>query len=456
MKYQKMAVLLFISVAIVGCASHQLKNTQKLEAAARKQALSSTISPQQALEEAEELLKQAKREELELFAPLHMKEAEKSINEAQFFMNSKNNEKVLESSFKAKQMVFAGVKNKALVKRKLNRSLEQFLRIKKIGSERFYPSKFKVNKDELRELFTLLESGEVSEAVEAERAVIESLTKLEIKTLYKKYVGLAEDVLSKAKSEKADELAVTTYKAAEQKIQNADEFIKKNFLKVDEIEKIGNQAMREANHAYLIAKEVADTKGMNQKQAEKRALYIESLLEKIATSLRSESGIGLSIADQSKRLADKAVKSLETVGEMNQRADNSKDKVDAAVKAMNDKLKLKEEELAALNNQNENLQSQVGETKNELARVQAKLVAISNKNQPKEHVETKAVKATEAKTEVEAESVTIKTEAVSEADSKAAVTQAIKPAAETDNKTAVEANVVKNNPLVNKPDIKQQ
>ncbi|MDH5517456.1 MAG: hypothetical protein OEY36_06515 [Gammaproteobacteria bacterium] len=442
MKYQKMIALFLITVTITGCASQQLKNSQKLEAEARKQALNATISPQQALEEAEELIKQAKREELGMYAPLHMKAAEEAISEARIFMQSKNNVKLLESSFKARQMVLAGVKNKALVKRKLSRSLEQFLRIRDIGAEKYFESEFNSRKEDLTELFSALESGNVAAAVSDENALLKSLTSLEIDTLYKKYVGLAEDVLKKAKDEKADELAVVTYKSAEQKIHQAGEFIKQHYLKQDEAEKAGNLAMQEANHAYLIAKEVKATKGMEEKQAEQRALYIESLLEKIAEAMNAESGIGLTIADQADRLARKATKSSSAVSKVNSLLAGNKSETSAALKVINEKLKAKEQELLSVNNENQSLRLQLDEATNKLTALQQKPVAAAA---------TEAGAGAEAGTEAGAEAgAEAGTEAETEAATEAATEAEIKPAEKTPENSAFiqETNTEK------KPDLK--
>ncbi|MDH5393392.1 MAG: hypothetical protein OEY11_09425 [Gammaproteobacteria bacterium] len=398
MKYQNMSVLFVLSLTIIGCASPQLKNTQILEDEARKQALSSAISPQQAFEEAEELLKQAKREELELYAPLHMKAAEKAIEEARFFIRSKDNEKILQSSFKAKKMVFAGVGNKALVNRKLSATVEQFARLKTIASKDSFADEYASCRDDVIELFSLLESGDVASALKEEPVVLRALTKLEIKTLYKKYVGLAEDVLEKAKKEKADELAVTTYKSAEAEIRKAGEFVKTNYLNISEVERVGNLAIKEANHAYFIAREVAAIKGLEVKPAEKRALYIESLLNKIAKALGAESGVGHSITDQAGRLADKAGKKAESMGQIHKLAAVNKEKVSAVREKMEQTLQSRDQALSALREENQTLQAQLQQSINEIAALKATLAAEKDRHsEPVKSTknEDKAVKTVE-------------------------------------------------------------
>lgn len=304
-------VLLSLSLVIMnGCSSNKLKNTKLLADAAKKQAETSVITPQQAFEEAAASIKNAKDQELDFFAPIHSEEANLSYAEAQKLLSSKSSStKILEECFKVKQLVLAGIKHKSQVKITLARSVEHLNIVKEIGAEQFFRDEYKDRKGDVKELIIMIEKGDTKDAVKEEKEVLEKLSELEVKTIFAKYISPAEEMLKKAKTEKADELAEVTYKKAEEEIKNADAYVKANYKNHSAVEKVGASALRAANHAYYVAKEVVELDGMKPKLAEQRVLYIESLFTKITQSMNIDSGIGKSLYEQSKYISSKTADS---------------------------------------------------------------------------------------------------------------------------------------------------
>lgn len=369
MNNKSISVLLLVSLTLFGCSSQKLKNTDRLEAEAIKLALATEITPEQALQEATEAMNDAALEELDFYSPLHMKEAGDAFSEAQKLIKKDTGKsKSIQESFKVKQIVKDGLKNKNAAKEILSRSVDSLTVLKELDAPKLFSSEYKSRREDVIDLFIMIESGGIKDVAKKENDVLKKLAELEIKAIYEKYISPADKALLRAKDDKADDLAAVTYKNAVTEIRKASDYIKTNYKDRKAVEKLGQDALREANHAYYVAKEVLELKGMSVDLAETRVLHIESLFEKINQSMNMESGIGSSLSDQAEKIFLKAKANAQVIANMGSQMKDSAESIMTAEKANEEKQALVDEKIRLLEQDRDLLKSQLEQANLALAK----------------------------------------------------------------------------------------
>lgn len=186
----------------------------------------------------------------------------------------------------------------------LEKSLAHKQVLEELGSPEVLPDAFQDTVDDLKDLIKEIEGGFLDKAAKGQADLLSAMTDVEINTLKKQHLSQAESMLDKADSVDADDFAETTFEQAEQTLESATKFIEKNYSDRDGVRKTGLEALYAASHAYFIAKESAELIELKPSDAEKKALYFESLLARINKSVGVENLSTMSLYDQSVRLAE--------------------------------------------------------------------------------------------------------------------------------------------------------
>lgn len=302
--------LIASGILLTGCANNQIANTEILSQQAKEQAINSSLSPQEAILNSAKLIEESQSAQLHFFAPLHYSEAKDALTEAQNLLNSKAaNTLVLEQTFKVDSLLKSAYKNKTIVLSTLKKSLDHKQVLEELGSPDVLPEDYQDTVEDLKDLIKEIEGGFMDKALKGQAELLTLMTEVEISTLKKQHLSPVESMIDKAESIDADEYAEQTFKQAEQTLESATVFIEKNYKDRKAVRKNSQDALNAASHAYHIAKEASELVELKRADAEKKALYFESLLERINKSVDIENLNTMSLYDQSVLMA----KTIETL-----------------------------------------------------------------------------------------------------------------------------------------------
>ncbi len=279
-------VSLCLILLLTACANKQPASTQSIQQKAAAQANEANFTPEQAIEKVEAMLAKAKESELPFYAPLHMSQAEKSLEEARQYLISPPKEiqnAALMSAIAAQNFLQKGHENKALVKETLAEALNHKEVLIELGAPQVLKDDYEDAVDELKDLIILLESGKTGEAITQQKDVLATMSRVEIDTLKKTHLGPAREWLAKADDIDADDFAAATFDKAEYQLSQADQFIENNFRDRDGVAKAGFRALKAAQFAYYISQEAERLLALTHEDAELKAL---SLMEQLNTIAR--------------------------------------------------------------------------------------------------------------------------------------------------------------------------
>jgi len=322
--------LTFSALLLSACASKQIAISESVQQRAAQEASSATISPEQAIESAEEKLSDAKAAELEFFAPLHLVQAQESITQAREYLieppeDIKN--AALMAAIAAQNFIEDAYKNKVTVQA----NLKEALRHKDILIELKTPSLLADDYQSLMEDFVdlviLIEKGKTAEAVSDQVALLADMSELEIKTLKNIHLTEAEAFYEKADDIDADEYAELSFDKAGQVLDASNNFIQKNYRDRKGVKKAGEEALWATKRAYYVALESEKVIRMEPENSEKHILLMVDLLNSI-----NQKAYGEDLEPQKLYSATEAL--IKMVGNLKAQLETSKQETKLAIQKL--------------------------------------------------------------------------------------------------------------------------
>ncbi|GEM_PF-1642883 len=296
-------------LALSGCSSNKLA-TSGVEDLAKQQAMKSTMTPGQAVDEARKSIEQAVNDNLAFFTPLHFKNAQDTLAYVEKLQNGEEKPKdmstelaIITESFKAKELINAAYKTKVLIEQTLADSLAHKAVLDELEVKKDYPKTYAERVEELVDLFQLVEQNKVEDARKEQPDLLNAMARLEINTLIKRNVSPAQLVLDKAEDNDADDYAELTFEQAEKAIARAKSFINQNYRDREQVVLVGKEALVAAQRALHIGLESQSMVKLDEEQAEQKALEMESMIKVIRTAMDASEIEGLSIQEQAAKLA---------------------------------------------------------------------------------------------------------------------------------------------------------
>ena len=300
-----------VALSLSGCMSQQIANTKHMDDIAQKQAAATTQTPQEICETASIAIANADKEELYFYAPLHLEQASDNLQDGQDQIKNKETEKEgVKKCFKASDLIKNGLDIKIKVKSTLSDSLAELEMLKKVDSDKKYTDDIQDHKDDVMDIAKKIEAGKMNEAMQDQAELIKEMLELETDIVIDKNLTPVEVMIEKADDANADDLAEKTFEKAELELESARKFIRSNYRNNEQVEATSAVAMRAAKHALYVALEVETLKNLNEEAAEKKVLYIESLLEHINKKLNKDVVIGNSLDEQAKIIGQRVESSL--------------------------------------------------------------------------------------------------------------------------------------------------
>ena len=292
--------LLAIALTLTGCGAQQIANTKHMDAAAIKQAASSTQTPQQICETASMAVARGNKQELHFYAPLHLEQASDALEDGQENIKSKETlAEGVQQCIKVNKLVDNGIAMKAKVITSLSDSLAELKMLKKVDAAKNFSDDIQDFSDDIVDLVKEIEGGQMNDAMQGQAELMKDMLELEIEIVTDKNLAPVEAMIEKAEDVDADDLAEKTFEKAENELDSAKKFIRAHYRDDAQVEKTAALAMRSAKHAYHVAKEVETLIGLKAEAAEEKVLYIESLFERINKKFNQQVVIGNSLYEQS-------------------------------------------------------------------------------------------------------------------------------------------------------------
>jgi hypothetical protein len=289
------------------CSGNGVKDTDSIQQASIQQAKTHEQTPQVVIAQSQDLQIEAQREDLYLYSPSYMSQAEEALESAEDAIKDKKpNHEIIAFALTAQKLFKRGLENKTTVSSHLKLSFDGLAMLKEINTGEVLTSDFQDVKDDLKDLIILIEQGKATNAISEQKSLLVDIAQLEIKTLKKVYLKNAEDALDKAEDSDAEDFASKSYEAAEKSIEKLELFISTSPKQRKAIKDKSVAATNEALHAENVAKAAKPLLKLNPETAEDHILFIEGLLNRIAVSLNNSDISNLSLEYQSIAIAQTA------------------------------------------------------------------------------------------------------------------------------------------------------
>jgi len=301
-----LSAILTATLVTTGCAAKKIANQDAFDTLANQKAEQFAGDSEKALKKAEEAYIKAKEAELDFYAPLHMEQLRETLKKARTVELEGNTKETIQVCAKVVALYEGALKNKEKVGTLLPALIEQKNILDDIKSMNILPSDYQSGMDDFKELISLIEAGEQDKANKDSAAVLKDLQEIELDTMMTQHWQPAKDTLDKAEDEDADTKAAITYEHAEQLVDSSEQQIHLHYKDHELVTKTGKEALRAAQHALYIGREVSTLIRMNETQAETAALKFESYLADIGSAIHAEDVRFMSFQDQTLALKQHA------------------------------------------------------------------------------------------------------------------------------------------------------
>ena len=286
------------TLATSGCANKKLANQDAFDSLASAKAEQFAGDSERALDNAENAYKNAKKAELDFYAPLHMEQLRDALRQARGFDLEGKTIETVKVSAKVVTLYEGGLQNKEKAEAQLPALIQQKAVLDEIKANNVLPGEYKAGMEDFKELISLIETGDDAKAAKDSEAVLTDLKAIELDVMLTLHWQPAKKTLDKAEKEDADSNATKTFEYAENLVQNAERIIRQSYTDRDLVAKTGNGALRAAQHALFVGREVANLVNMNKAQAETVALQFEDYLGQIGSALKADDVRHMSLHDQ--------------------------------------------------------------------------------------------------------------------------------------------------------------
>jgi len=260
------------------CAGNKIVNTEVIQQQSAIEASNSKLSPEQAIQVAETKYAAAIKAELDIYAPLHLNQAQESIAQAHdsLLKSPKDTKgKALMAAITAQKIIIDAHTNKKKVQANLKEVLTHNAELLKLDAPTRLPIDYQTIKTQLLDLIELIEKGQIADAIRGQAPLLAEMSQLEIKTLKHTHLSEAESLIKKAEKNNGDKYAQVSFKTAIELFQNANTFITKEYRNRKGVKKIGLEALWAAKHAYFVTLE---SKKLMQLESSESEQYILNLI----------------------------------------------------------------------------------------------------------------------------------------------------------------------------------
>ena len=305
-----MQFLIFLTVLIgaiflTGCSAKPVVNSDQFQPIILEGDELTTES-EKVLFEAENQFDKAVNSDLEFFSPASMEEATNLLYLARDYELKGLQDESLNAAKKTLNQLKIANNNKAQVENTLQPLLQQMQVLEELNCPLVLPIKYNKSLEVIKGLIGEIETnGNTIQDPVIEKS-LKNLQQLELDTLLSIHWLPAKNALAKAKAERANINAPTSYAIAKKRVAQAKIDISNNIKDRELVTSSGMNALRTAQHVLYLARDAELLDQLSKKQAEGAALQIEELLQKIVLALKIKDVRHMSLLDQANAIAQAA------------------------------------------------------------------------------------------------------------------------------------------------------
>lgn len=289
------------------CAGNAVKDSDSIQQSAMQQAKAIEQTPETVIAEGQTLQLEAQKEDLYFYSPSYMEQAEDALEDAEDAIKSKKlPHEIITHALAAQKLFKRGLENKTTVLTQLSASFDGLAMLKAIETDTVLASDYQDLRDDTKDLIILIEQGKTTEAINEQKELLMEISDVEIKTLKKNYLTVAENALEKAEDADADDYAAKSFSDAQKNLETFEKFIETSAKQRELIKEKSLSAIRLAQHAEHVSKAAAPLLKLNPETAEEHILFIEQLMNRIAVALQQDDISHLNLNGQSMAIAQTA------------------------------------------------------------------------------------------------------------------------------------------------------
>lgn len=211
--------------------------------------------------------------------------------------------------------------NRALIASALSEPVAMLAKLDEIKADKVLPGEYAELTEEFEELSYDLESRLMSEGLGTDESgkvlvpgplhkdhqkLIAGLDQLQQETLLALHWQPAQRVLDKIKMQNLDKLAPRSYQEALDLTNAAKQQISESYKTPDTCKALGDSALKAAQHALYVGREVRKILNLDERSAEGKILKFEGYLHQIAEALEAGDQRNMALIDQTISLVQKA------------------------------------------------------------------------------------------------------------------------------------------------------
>lgn len=292
---------------LTACVGNSVKDGESIQQSAIQQAKATKQDPQTVIADSQTLQLEAQREDLYFYSPTYMEQAEEALEDAEDAIKSKKpSHEIIAHALTAQKLFKRGLENKPTVLKQLSATFSGLEMLKDINTDKILASDFQDLQDDTKDLIVLIEQGKTTQAIADQKELLGDITEVEISTLKKTYLTVAEDALEKADDADAEDFAAKSFLSAQKNIETFELFIESSPKQREAIQNKSSAAIHLAQHAEHVAKAAQPLLKLNPESAEEHILFIEKLMARVGTALGQPDVSHLNLNSQSIAIAQAA------------------------------------------------------------------------------------------------------------------------------------------------------
>lgn len=288
---------------ISGCAT-QVANIDYIELDSQKDAAMADESAAKSIQRAQMNIELGKTEELEFYAPRHLKIAQEKLLEARDMHTSGDPDGIVKPvAIMSKKTIEAGLATKKKVISTLRPSLKHKEKLLEIKADKYYPEHYAANAADIVRLIDLIEDGKINEAQLEQKSLLVRMHQNEVETIEFIQLQPIKDQLSNIENKGGSSIAPSSWQVAQRSLLKAQAVIAKTPRAKKQIMQATHDAQRAADHSNIITDFSNELNDANSDNSEAIALRVERWLYRVSVALKHDDIRHLPFDEQAAKLA---------------------------------------------------------------------------------------------------------------------------------------------------------
>ncbi len=295
-----------VVLLMAACSGAGLKEADLPPLDAEAEARFAATTPAEAVAALEKRMEAVEEVRLGDYAPAHMGRARQALEGARRALDDGKARVVFEWVVVAEKALDDAETTRKEVEQRLSGFFEMKAALIRARADRYRLHRFRKLMDRGSELIAMVEAGRAEEVKKRLPPLLADMTAFETDTIVHYALDPAAQALEEARQVEAAELAPHSYDKARLTYQRAEREIRANPHASEHVGRIADEALREARHAFFVARRVAQLEAMKRDHLEQIVLEEERRLGRVARALELGPIHDRSLDDQARTLVTTA------------------------------------------------------------------------------------------------------------------------------------------------------